>query len=123
MHKCAISGKTIPEERVEALKMLGVPEDQWTCVEHSMAKPKRGVYLGEAGTSELLMVSKVYDDSVRSIFSSTKEYETDDGDGNTQESEDVKPVAYSSKEMNYYMQAEENGDLAEEVKIIKKRDV
>lgn len=65
---CVVSGEVIPKERVEALKMLGTPEHQWTTVKHSLTKPRQGIFLGESGTSKLLMVDKVYNDSVRSVF-------------------------------------------------------
>jgi hypothetical protein len=70
---CAVSGKVIPPERIKALIFLGVPEQNWTCVEHSLAKPRKGIYMGEVGTSELKIVDKVYNDSVRSIFRKTEE--------------------------------------------------
>ncbi len=56
---CAISGLPIPEERIEALKMLGVPRDQWTRVEHSQTTKKRGLFLGKPGVSELLIASNL----------------------------------------------------------------
>ena len=102
-HYCQISGKEIPGERVEALIMLGVPEHQWTCVEHSITKPKQGIFMGEHGTSDLLLVNKVYDDSVRGIFKSAgKEEETEDGPNETTEAPQQKVGFYSEKEINYY---------------------
>lgn len=76
---CYISGKEIPEERVEALKMLGVPEHLWTCVEYSITKPKKAIYSGEVGTSDLIFCDKVYDDSVRKVFKSNTK-DTDEAD-------------------------------------------
>ncbi len=67
---CSVSGKEIPKERVDFLMENGVPESEWTVVEHSPVKRKKGIYMGEYGTSEMKVVDKVYDDSVRSIFSS-----------------------------------------------------
>lgn len=80
IHYCTISGKPIPAARVEALISLGIPETQWTCVEHSQVKKVKGIYMGENGTSELKLVDKIYDDSVRSVF---KKIEVEDsGDSN-----------------------------------------
>jgi hypothetical protein len=101
-HYCQISGKEIPGERVEALVMLGVPEHQWTCVEHSITKPKQGIFMGEHGTSDLLLVNKVYDDSVRGVFKSSDKVESDEGSSEPTESEPAKPSFYSEKEINYY---------------------
>jgi hypothetical protein len=117
--KCVISGKIIPDERVEALKMLGIPENRWTCVEHSTVKPKKGLYLGEVGTSELLMVDKVYDDSVRSVFKNEarsaahEEVAEDDEEDNAE-------TAYNAKELNYYISPDDQTDAEEEAKIIKR---
>jgi hypothetical protein len=72
IYKCIVSGKIIPQERVEALKSLGIPESRYTCVEHALNVPRKGIYLGEVGTSELLIVDKVYNDSVRSVFKGSK---------------------------------------------------
>jgi hypothetical protein len=100
---CQVSGKEISAERIEALIMLGVPEQQWTCVEHSMTKPKQGIFMGEHGTSDLLLVNKVYDDSVRGVFKSAgKEEESEDGAADIPESPQQKPGFYTEKEINYY---------------------
>jgi hypothetical protein len=105
IYTCVVSGKEIPPERVEALKMLGTPQNQWTCVEHSTVRPRQGIFLGEAGTSELLLVDKVYNDSVRSVFkSSDREVEQ------REENEEIEPESkkfYSDREINYYTQADE----------------
>jgi hypothetical protein len=119
-YKCVVSGKTIPAERVEALKMLGTPESQWTCVEHSLTKPKQGLYLGEVGTSELLLVDKVYDDSVRSVFRGAKkeaaqQIEEDEADIPEKET-------YNSKELSYYISDEEQVDPEEKIEIIKRQN-
>lgn len=95
---CVISGKVIPPERVEALKMLGVPEHLWTCVEHSTTRPRQGIFLGEHGTSQLLFVDKVYDNSVRSVFKGSEEEPS---------TEEEKPHFYSEKEIRYYSQEED----------------
>jgi hypothetical protein len=132
-HFCTVSGKEIPSERVDALKMLGVPESKWTCVEHSTTKPKQGIFMGEHGTSDLKMVDKVYDDSVRSVFKSSdhevnSEIEnkvsspdrTASSDGVGVE-EPAKPGYYSEKEINYYTEGEDSQG-EEKVNIVKKLD-
>lgn len=118
IYKCVVSGKDIPSERVEALIMLGVPEERWTCVEHAFAAPRKGIYLGENGTSELLIVDKVYNDSVRSVFRNSKK------DVTPEEDEIAEPKAdYNEKELNYYISDEEQVDPDEKVEIIKRHDV
>lgn len=81
-HLCPVCNKPIPAGRIEALIMLDKPKHLWTCVLHSTEKKKNGIYMGEAGTSELRIVDKVYQDSVRDIFrKSSAEVETEeDGD-------------------------------------------
>lgn len=114
-HYCYISGKEIPKERVEALKMLKIPEERWTCVEHSIDKPRQGLYLGENGTSELLIVDKVYNDSVRSVFK---------GSGKTsmepEEDEETGREDYNEKELSYYNNSDEQVDPEEKIEIIKR---
>ena len=102
IYKCIVSGKTIPAERVEALEMLGIPESRWTCVEHALPIPRKGIYLGEAGTSQLLIVDKVYDDSVRSIFRGSRKAPTDD-----KEDDEPEVLTYNEKELNYYVSNDE----------------
>jgi hypothetical protein len=118
-YKCVVSGKTIPKDRVEALKMLGTPEHLWTCVEHSLTKPKQGLFLGEVGTSELLLVDKVYDDSVRSVFRGARKEASQE-----QEEDDDIPEksAYDNKELNYYISDEEIVDPEEKIEIIKRQN-
>lgn len=58
-HYCYITNKEIPEDRIEALKFLGVPQHLWTTVEASDIKPRKGMFLGESGTSEMIFVSEV----------------------------------------------------------------
>lgn len=65
---CPICNKNISKERIAALKMLNLPTNQWACVKCSQIRKKAGVYMGEPGTSELLIVDEVRDDSVRSVF-------------------------------------------------------
>lgn len=120
VYKCVVSGKTIPKERVEALKMLGIPQELWTCVEHSLTKPRQGLFLGEVGTSELLIVDKVYDDSVRSVFRGARKEAEQAQDEN--EEEPVDKPSYNVKELNYYTSDEEIVDPEEKIEIIKRHD-
>ena len=116
-YKCVVSGKAIPRERVEALISLGIPEQKWTCVEHALDVPRKGIYLGEVGTSELLIVNKVYNDSVRSVFRGSKkeakqvEYEED---ASTE-------ASYDSKELSYYTSDEEQAEPDQKINIIKRQ--
>jgi hypothetical protein len=120
VYKCVVSGKTIPKERVEALKMLGTPEHRWTCVEHAFNPPRKGIYLGEVGTSELLIVDKVYNDSVRAVFRGVakepkplSEYTED---------EPALESTYDAKELNYYICTDEQTDPEEKIEIIKRHE-
>lgn len=99
--------------------MLGTPEHLWTCVEHSLTKPKQGLFLGEVGTSELLLVDKVYDDSVRSVFRGARKEASQE-----QEEDDDIPEksAYDNKELNYYISDEEIVDPEEKIEIIKRQN-
>jgi hypothetical protein len=112
--KCVVSGKEIPEERVEALQSLGIPESRWTCIEHALPVPRKGIYLGEVGTSELLIVDKVYNDSVRSVFkTNSKAHET-----TSEESEDeTDEVTYDAKELDYYSSDEDPGEPQQKINI------
>lgn len=65
---CYISGEVIPQARVEYLLTSGLPVSLWTVVTQSRVKKKKGIFSGEVGTSELLVVDKVYEDTVRSVF-------------------------------------------------------
>jgi RNA polymerase-binding transcription factor DksA len=120
IYNCTVSGKEIPEERVEALKMLGVPEDRWTCVENSFAKPKQGIFMGEVGGSEMRVVDKVYNDSVRAVFKHADRETEEELD--EEDKRDEKTKFYSDKEIQYYAQDDE--DVSEEdVSIVKKIDI
>ena len=122
-YKCVVSGKTIPSERVEALTMLGLPESRWTCVEHALSMPRKGIYMGENGTSELKIVSKVYDDSVRSVFRRSKQEAQKTETEDEEDEETVSSggeVTYAQKELNYYISDEEQVDPEEKIEIIKR---
>jgi hypothetical protein len=96
--------------------MLGIPESRWTVVEHALDSPRKGIYLGEVGTSDLLIVDKVYNDSVRSVFRGAKKEAQQ-----AQEEEDtVEQPTYNEKELNYYVSNEEQIDPEEKIEIIKR---
>jgi hypothetical protein len=65
---CFVCNKVIPAERVEFLRGLRIPEHEMTTVDCSTTKKKKALYMGEHGTSELKIVDKVYNDSVRDVF-------------------------------------------------------
>ena len=121
-YKCVVSGKVIPKERVEALKMLGLPENRWTCVEHALAMPRKGIYMGENGTSELKIVDKVYNDSVRSVFGSSKKEKSFNEDAAPEPEEEIDNGPYPTRELNYYISDEDTPDPDEKVEIIKRHN-
>jgi len=119
-YKCVVSGKLIPEARVEALQMLGLPEERWTCVEHALAMPRQGIYMGENGTSELKIVNKVYNDSVRSVFGKAKKEAAPIDPDTVSDEEASEKDTYEPKELNYYISDEEQVDPTEKIEIIKR---
>ena len=68
---CVICGKAIPTDRISALLVLGKTKESFTHVKCSQETKKQGIYLGEVGTSEMKVVSKVYQDSIHDHFTST----------------------------------------------------
>lgn len=58
-HYCSISGEALPPERVEALRVLGVPESLWTKKEYSQVKKLRAVYAGDDGSNDIVICDKV----------------------------------------------------------------
>lgn len=44
-HYCKISGNAIPLVRVEALQVLGIPEQDWTCIEFAPQSRKKGIHM------------------------------------------------------------------------------
>ena len=100
--------------------MLEVHPSRWTCVEHALDMPRKGIYMGENGTSELRIVNKVYDDSVRSVFRRTKQEVKVEEDVNEEEVEEE--PSYPVKELTYYTSDEEPLDDAEKIEIIKRQD-
>lgn len=73
-HLCWDCGKEIPLARVEVLlNDLGIAPDRLTCLKHSNTTKVKGIYLGENGTSDILLCDKVYNDSVRQKFREVEE--------------------------------------------------
>ena len=83
---CYVCEKKIPAERITALKSLGIPNSEWTHAKCSTTQKIKGIYTGEVGTSKLLLVDKLYDDSVRSIFRRT---EVENRESNTDSDEET----------------------------------
>lgn len=65
---CVVCSKTIPAARIEALISMDTPLTKFTHVSCSTTTKIKGVYLGENGTSQIMLCDKLYDDSVRSVF-------------------------------------------------------
>ena len=67
-YHCAVSGEVIPDDRVAALRMLEIPEKEWTLKEHSGVKKKQAIWMGDVGRSELKIVKKIGNASLREVF-------------------------------------------------------
>lgn len=67
---CFVCRSKLTGARIGALRGLGTPVAEWMCVKcsTSVTTPRLGIFMGEVGTSELLIVDKIYTDSVRDIF-------------------------------------------------------
>ena len=80
---CFACLKPLTAARVGALRGLNTGHDSWACVKCSdlVTTPRLGIYTGEVGTSQLLIVDKVYNDSVRDVF---MELDREDEDGNNE---------------------------------------
>lgn len=75
IYYCSISGEPLAGSRVEALKMLGIPENFWTSVEHSKVKRNKGIYFGTQGSGKLIIASKVYSESDTNLDEALNEQE------------------------------------------------
>lgn len=117
-YKCVVSGEAIPHERVEALISLGIPESRWTCVKHALDVPRKGIYLGEVGTSELLIVDKVYNDSVRSVFRGSSKVPSKAAAEEVESEEET--GEYNERELSYYNSNDEQVEPEEKIEIIKR---
>jgi len=58
-YRCAVSGEAIPPERVEALRVLGVPEILWTKKEFSQTRKLKAVYAGDDGSNDIIICDNV----------------------------------------------------------------
>ena len=67
IYYCSVSGEPLPGSRVDALKMLGVPESQWTSVQHSKIRRNKGIYFGEQGSGKLIIADRIYSDNISNI--------------------------------------------------------
>jgi hypothetical protein len=81
---CFVCNKKMTTERMNALRSLKTPVNRWAHAKCSPTTKIKGVYTGEVGTSKLLLVDKLYNDSVRSVFRATENEnrsESTDGHG------------------------------------------
>jgi hypothetical protein len=67
IYYCAVSGEPLVGSRVEALQMLGIPENMWTAVQHSKVRRNKGIYFGEQGSGKLIIADKIYTDSISNV--------------------------------------------------------
>lgn len=67
IYYCSVSGEPLTGSRVEALKMLGIPENLWTSIQHSKIKRNKGIYFGEQGSGKLIIADRVYSDNMSNI--------------------------------------------------------
>ena len=67
---CFVCETKLPVARASALRELSVSFDSWCCVRCSdqVTTPRLGIFMGEVGTSELKIVDRLYNDSVRDMF-------------------------------------------------------
>ena len=75
IYYCSVSGEPLPGSRVEALQMLGIPENMWTAVQHSKVKKNKGIYFGSQGSGKLIIADKVYSESMSNIDEALNEQE------------------------------------------------
>lgn len=66
--KCFVCEKNIPVERVKYLEEEGINSVNFTCVQHSTTKKKKGLFEGEAGASRLIICDEIRDVNIRSIM-------------------------------------------------------
>ena len=71
-HFCPVCEKKIPKQRVQALIDMHIPEHNWFCIDHAVNKPRKGIYFGLPGVSEMKIVDAVYNDSVRSVLGNSE---------------------------------------------------
>jgi len=78
IYYCSVSGEPLPGSRVDALRMLGMPENTWTAILHSKVRRNKGIYFGEQGSGKLIIADKIYSDSMSSIDEALEEQEKRD---------------------------------------------
>lgn len=78
IYYCSVSGEPLPGSRVDALRMLGIPENLWTSIQHSKIKRNKGIYFGEQGSGKLIIANKVYSDGMTNIDDALLEQEKRD---------------------------------------------
>lgn len=78
IYYCSVSGEPLPGSRVDALKMLGIPENMWTAVKHSKIRRNKGIYFGEQGSGKLIIASKIYSDNISNLDEALTEQEKRD---------------------------------------------
>jgi len=78
IYYCSVSGEPLTGSRVEALRMLGIPENMWTSVNHSKVKRNKGIYFGEQGSGKLIIASKIYSDNISNLDDALTEQEKRD---------------------------------------------
>ena len=66
---CSVKGEEIPEARAQFLLEEGVAIDQLTCIKCATTKRKQGMSIDDG----LVVVSKVYNDSVRGVFKASED--------------------------------------------------
>lgn len=66
--ECVVCGKPLSNVRIGALRSMGTAVNNWTCTKDSATKKVLGQYMGEVGTSEMKIVDRIEDVSVRSMF-------------------------------------------------------
>jgi len=75
IYYCSVSGEPLPGSRVDALRLLGIPENLWTSVQNSKVKRNKGIYFGEQGSGKLIIASKIYSDSMTNLDEALVEQE------------------------------------------------
>ena len=75
IYYCAVSGEPLAGSRVEALQMLGIPENAWTSVEHSKVRRNKGIYFGSQGSGKLIIATKIYSESETNLDEALNEQE------------------------------------------------
>ena len=78
IYYCSVSGEPLPGSRVDALRMLGIPENMWTSISHSKVRRNKGIYFGEQGSGKLIIANKIYSDSMTNIDEALEEQEKRD---------------------------------------------